>query len=105
MLTKNDAIKIAGEFVNQCRKINLVFDRVILFGSLAKDTNNINSDIDLALVSKQFTGDRFENALMIAPITKNFLEIDAQTFPTDYFERGDPFIAEILGNGIDILIN
>jgi hypothetical protein len=39
---------------------------------------------------------------MIAPITKNYLDIDAQTFPTEYFYKGDPFIQEILRTGIDI---
>jgi predicted nucleotidyltransferase len=102
MLTRQNAIDITKEFIDECRKINLVFDRVILFGSLAKDINNDNTDIDLALVSSQFTSDRFENALMIAPITKNYLDIDAQTFPTEYFYKGDPFIQEILRTGIDI---
>ncbi|MBM2814969.1 MAG: nucleotidyltransferase protein [Ignavibacteria bacterium] len=102
VFTKDDAIEITKEFIKQCQKINVVFDRVILFGSLAKDSNNTGADIDLALVSKQFTYDRFDNALMIAPITKNFLDIDAQTFPTDYFYKGDPFIDEILKTGIDI---
>jgi uncharacterized protein len=102
VFTKNDAIELTREFIRQCQKINIAFDRVILFGSFAKDSNNIDSDIDIALVSRQFTYDRFENALMIAPITKNFLDIDVQTFPTDYFNTGDPFIEEILGTGIDI---
>jgi len=55
----------------------------------------------LALVSKQFSYDKFENALMLAPITRKFLDIDAQTFPTEYFYRGDPIIEEILSTGID----
>ncbi|MDQ1267234.1 MAG: transf 2 protein [Bacteroidota bacterium] len=80
----------------------MFFDHAILFGSLAKNSNNIDSDIDLALVSSQFTNDRFENALMIAPVTKNFLNIDAQTFPTAYFLKGDPFIEEIIATGIEI---
>jgi predicted nucleotidyltransferase len=102
MLTRNDAIKLIKEFIEQCRNINVVFDKVILFGSLAKDVNCEYSDIDIALVSKQFGFDRFENALMIAPITKMFLDIDTQTFPSDYFFQGDPFIEEILGTGIEI---
>lgn len=102
MFTRNDAIEISKKFISECRNINLIFDRVILFGSFAKDTNNIDADIDLALVSRQFTNDRFENALLIAPISKNYLDIDAMTFPTDYFYKGDPFIEEILRTGIDI---
>jgi predicted nucleotidyltransferase len=102
MLTKKDAIIIISNFISDCKKINIIFSKVVLFGSLANDKASEGSDIDLALVSYQFTVDRFENALLIAPVTIKYLDIDAQTFPVDYFNNGDPFIHEILRTDIEI---
>ncbi len=37
-------------------------------------------------------------------IVSNFV-IETKTYPTDYFEKGDPFIDEIKKTGIEISIN
>lgn len=102
MSVKDDIMKIIRNFIEDCRKINIDFEKIILFGSYAKNNANNESDIDLALVSKSFTEDSFENALLIAPVTVKYLKIDAQTFPVSYFQKGDPFIQEILKTGIVI---
>jgi uncharacterized protein len=102
MLTRNDAIKIINNFINDCRNINIIFEKVIFFGSLSHDSASEDSDIDLALVSENFTGDRFHNNILIAPVLIKYLDIDAHTFPSYYFKNGDPFINEILRTGIVI---
>ncbi len=105
MFTKHAAIEIIKKFVRDCNKANIQFDKVILFGSVVGESTNDDSDIDVALVSREFTHDRFENAIKLAPISLKYNDIDAQTFPSDYFEQGDPFIEEILRSGIEIEIN
>ena len=61
--------------------------------------------IFVALVSDIFSYNQFENAKLIAPINLKYLDIDLKTFPTDYFEEGDPFIYEINRTGIPIDLN
>jgi predicted nucleotidyltransferase len=103
LFTKNDIIDLIKNFVTDCNSYDLKFDKVILFGSYAKNNQSEDSDIDLALISNQFSEDSFENALKIAPILLKYLNIDAVTFPSNYFENGDPFINEIKRTGL--LIN
>ena len=45
-------------FLNELSKNNFKIDKAYLFGSYAKGTNNEWSDIDLAVVSENFEGNR-----------------------------------------------
>lgn len=104
MLTRNDIINKVQLFTNQILLTGVPLDRVILFGSYAKDNATNNSDIDVALVSNIFSGFGFEDRKHFSKINikKEFLEIETKTFPTSYFENGDPFTNEIINTGIEI---
>ncbi|TAG17894.1 MAG: nucleotidyltransferase domain-containing protein [Cytophagia bacterium] len=102
MLTRAIALKTAKEFVGKCAEQNINFNKVILFGSTARDEARDDSDIDLLLVSDQFGHDQWENARLIARINKKYSTIEAHTYPTDYFATSDPFIDEVKKNGIEI---
>lgn len=105
MFTREFAIAKAKEFVLSCKKNNILFKNVILFGSAATNTHTQFSDIDLLLVSDSFGYNKWENSKLIAPINKHFSIIDAHTFPTAYYLKGDPLINEIKKTGIEIEIN
>jgi predicted nucleotidyltransferase len=98
-------ITLISEFVNQCKKLNIRFEKIILFGSVAAGRMNKQSDIDLALVSKQFSGLPFADRMLIAPAGLNFLNLDIQTYSPADFESGDPFIDEIKSTGIEIKLS
>jgi predicted nucleotidyltransferase len=82
--------------------------RVILFGSAARDMATEHSDIDLLVIAE--TSERFyERAasvlrtvrelsygLPLAPIVLTAKELQAR------LERGDQFIAEVVGTGVDL---
>lgn len=102
MLTREFAIATAKEFILSCEKSNIVFKNVILFGSAATNTTTEFSDIDLLLVSDSFGYNKWENSRLIAPINKHFSIIDAHTFPTAYYLKGDPLINEIKKTGIEL---
>ena len=102
MPTRAIALKTVHEFLGKCAEQNINFNKVILFGSTARDEARDDSDIDLLLVSDQFGYDRWENARLIARVNKKYSTIEAHTYPTDYFATGDPFIDEIKTNGIEI---
>jgi predicted nucleotidyltransferase len=100
MSAQEIAIAEIKNFVEQCSQRNIYFQQVMLFGSMASNRANADSDIDVLLVSDQFTEDRWENAKLIARVQKHFSTLDVHTFPTFYFQKGDPFINEIKRTGI-----
>ena len=55
------AISIINQFLKELEKNNISIERVILFGSYAHGTFNDWSDINLAIVSKAFEGERFKD--------------------------------------------
>ena len=103
MLTQEIAINTVTDFLKSCSEKNIFFKKVILFGSTVTGNLHPFSDIDVLLVSDQFGLSKWENAKLIAPINKKFTEIEAHTYPTKYFLKGDPFINEIKKTGIEIV--
>jgi uncharacterized protein len=81
-------------------RINSAF----LFGSFAKGNYNEWSDIDVALVSDDFIGNRFLDKDRIRRIT---LDIDFRLSPMPFntadFEVTNLFVKEILSSGIKII--
>lgn len=102
MLTRDVAVQLVKDFVKACEEQRIFFTKVILFGSTAQDTATQDSDIDVLLVSDQFEMNQWKNAGLIARINKKFSLIEAHTYPTAYFLKGDPFINEAKSTGIEI---
>lgn len=102
MLTREFAISIVTEFIQKLHYEGIDIQKAILFGSYAVNAQDEWSDIDLALVSDSFTGFGFEDKRSFAKINcqKAFSIIHTKTFPTIYFEKGDPFIDQIKNRGI-----
>lgn len=103
MLTRKTAIKTVKAFVKNCAEQNIHFNKVILFGSAMQGNTNPNSDIDLILVSDLFGYSKWENAGLIARINKKYSIIEAHTYPTEYFLKGDPFLNEVKKTGMEIV--
>jgi len=103
MLTKEDAIAKVRSFIDALLASGIPLDKVILFGSHAKRRQNPDSDIDVVLVSNIFTGFGFEDRKYFSKINirKEFVDIETKTYPSQYFEKGDPFIKEISKSGIE----
>ncbi|WP_352422891.1 nucleotidyltransferase domain-containing protein [Proteiniphilum sp.] len=75
--------------------------KAILFDSFAKGTQHEWSDIDVALVADEFTGLPDDCDLFpYIGIKKPYIRIESKTYPTRYFEQGDPLIDEIKKTGI-----
>jgi predicted nucleotidyltransferase len=104
MAPGKNVIERVQEFTTQLLASGIPLDRVILFGSQANGTANENSDVDVALVSSIFSGFGFEDRKHFSKINiqKPFVEIETRTYSTAYFEKGDPFISEILRSGIEV---
>lgn len=104
MLTREDAIERVKKFTKELIETGMPLDKVILFGSYAKNTQQEYSDIDVALVSTIFSGFGYEDRKHFSNINnkKPFIDIETKTYPTNYFLTGDPFVAEINNTGIEI---
>ena len=102
MLTQASAIDTIKKFISACNQKNILFKKVILFGSALKGNANEFSDIDVALISNQFSGNTFADWHLLSPIIIKFSRIEPHTFTAQYFEEGDPFIDEIKKTGLEI---
>jgi predicted nucleotidyltransferase len=107
MVNKSSAINIVSNFVIEIKTSGLNIKKAILFGSYARNEQREHSDIDLALAADEFSGFGFEDRKFFSKINikDEYMLIETKTYPTDYFEKGDPFIDEIKKTGIEIKIN
>ena len=96
--------KTVKSYVAQLENIGIHVQQAILFGSYAAGKHDEWSDIDLAIVSKDFIGNRFEDRNKIRKIT---LQVNSDISPMPYrpedFNDSDYFVKEILATGIRIV--
>jgi predicted nucleotidyltransferase len=77
---------------------------VYLFGSYAKNSNNFDSDIDVAVISDCFTDDPVANTLKLMKLRRKVdIRIESHPFTTAEFVASNPFVSEIVNTGIRIL--
>ena len=101
MLTStNNTIKIIKKYINILEHNNIPVQEVILFGSYLKGNPKEESDIDIAIVSNSFIGDRFQDRRKIVPLRR---KIDNRIEPLPLspkdFREGGNLIDEIKNNG------
>ena len=105
MFTQKDAIETVRNYAREVEAQGVHLRAVFLYGSYAKGTQHAWSDIDVALVADEFTGLYCDDGELFGyvPVKKPYIDIEARTYPTDYFLEGDPFIEEIKKTGIQII--
>lgn len=103
MLTKQIAIKKVKQFLNECQQLPFTIDKAIVFGSVAKGKIGENSDIDLALFSKNFSNNILKNLDLFGTVNIRFPEIDVHTYATaEYNKHKGVMIEQIKQTGIEI---
>ena len=103
MVTKTTAINTAKLFVDECKSAGLTFYKVFLFGSTVKNMRHEWSDIDLLLISDQFTDNVFNNLKLYSKINIKYPIIETHPYPTHYYKEGDDFINKISKESIEIV--
>lgn len=103
MAKKNiEIINIAKRLINELNKENIKILEAYLFGSYTLDKNTDLSDIDIALISDEFTGIRYLDVKKIGRIVRNIdYRIEIHTF-TKKDKRESMFLDEIIRNGIKV---
>ncbi len=92
---------IIEHFLEELEKNNINIEQAILFGSYARGTNTAWSDIDLAIISSDFEGDRFKDRNKIRRIKlKISSDLEPIPFPPDKFTPDDPFVKQIMKTGV-----
>ena len=78
-------------------------DAIILFGSYAKGTENEYSDIDIAIISRDFNDIIEDGAKLIGLTWKIDTRIEPHPITTeDYTNVSTPFVKEVLDTGIKV---
>lgn len=92
------------QFVDELKKNHIDIQQAFLFGSYARGTFDSWSDIDVALVSDDFSGSRFQDRNRVRKIK---LSVSSDLEPLPYrpedFTASDPFVKRILETGIRLV--
>lgn len=70
VITADSIVEIVKKYIEELEINNIPILEARIFGSYARGYNKEESDIDVALISSAFTGDRFEDRRRIVPLRR-----------------------------------
>jgi len=92
------------QYIQTLRDNQIAVWRLYLFGSRARGTAQMESDIDLAVFWDLDEIDGFDEDVQLMRLTRNVdLRIEPHSFSRKDFENPDPFVKEILATGQRLL--
>ncbi len=98
--SKNEIVEDIVKYVDELRKHGIPVQRAFLFGSWVTGRAGEESDIDVALVSDAFTGDRFLDRRRIVPLRRKInTRIEPIPFHQQSFDAGGHLVDEIKRHG------
>ena len=106
-MDKSQVVKIITKFVRALKDAGISVDRIILYGSYAKGAARLDSDIDIAVVSKDFGKDRVEEGMALFRIAgKIDSRLEPVPFSTKVYENDTwiPLVYEIREKGIELKV-
>ncbi len=104
MAERTDRLKkVINSFLKEIQKKYRI-DDAYLYGSFAKGTSHRWSDIDIAIISPDFSDDLFEERLLLMRLASAIDDrIEPRPFKKELFNRNDPLADEIQKNGIRLI--
>jgi predicted nucleotidyltransferase len=98
MLDRETVVEMTGQYAREVAKI-FNPSTIVLFGSYAKGTAKISSDIDIAVIFDNFTDDYIETSKQLYKIRRN---ISAYIKPVllDISNDNSGFVGDILKTGV-----
>jgi uncharacterized protein len=101
--TKKVVYEHVRRYIEELRRRDIKIAEAYLFGSYAKGTATEWSDIDLALLTKEFIGDSFDFKFLLMKIAR---DIDPDIEPHPYliteFKKDNPMSAEVMKTGVRV---
>jgi predicted nucleotidyltransferase len=97
-------IDIIKDYLASLRQNKILVEKAYLFGSYAKNTHDLNSDIDLALILKSLPDDKkFDMQVQLLLIASEFdTRIEPHPIASKDFNHSNPFASEIIKSGFEI---
>lgn len=93
---------ITEQYIRLLKK-SMVIEKVYLFGSCASGRLSPDSDIDIAVVSPDLTGDPVEDRMVLMRVRRSVdLRIEPHPFTADSFQPDHPLAKEIVVHGIQV---
>lgn len=104
-MDKTDALKIAQNYAEAVSNSNYKYLRIYLFGSYAKGNYNEDSDIDIAVVFKDYSS-LLDMQLELMRIRRKIdSRIEPHPFRESEFDLSNPIVNEIIKYGQEINIS
>ncbi len=105
MVASKDSIIIdVKKYIGVLRKHGIPIQKALLFGSWSRGSASEESDVDIALISTAFTGDRFLDRRKIVPLRRKINnKIEPMPFNPQTFDMGGNLIDEIIRHGEEIV--
>ncbi len=92
------------KFLEIIRESGIIVEEAYLFGSWVQGKANEWSDIDLAIVSPNFEGNRFyDRRKLDDALLEVDTDIQVHPYRPEDFNESNPFVVEILRTGIRII--
>jgi predicted nucleotidyltransferase len=99
---KVEIIETLRKLLSALKENKITVSEAYLFGSYANETNVEFSDIDVALVSDEFTGVRYLDIKKIGRIVRN-IDYRIEVHPFSVKDKGESmFLDEIIRTGIRV---
>ena len=104
-MAKPKAVKSIKRFIKALTQEGITVDRVVLYGSYARGKTRPDSDIDVAVISKDFGKDRVEEGMTLFRIAGRIdprlepIPISSDSYANDTWV---PLIYEIKEKGIEL---
>lgn len=101
---RNSKIRlIVRSFLKRLKESGIAVEKAYLFGSHARGHADEGSDIDVAIISRNFSGNRFDHMMFLFDVRRTIdLRLEPIPFHPDDFVKWDPLAGEILRYGIQV---
>ncbi len=106
MASFNNKRRVEEMIINYGKLVEKQVDvkHIYLYGSYAKGTYSPDSDIDIAVVGDDFSGDPIEDTLVLMKIRRKIdYRIEPRPFKTSDFNLSNPLAREIMNTGIKVV--
>lgn len=105
MAERNEVLNILQHYIRDV-KLKMPIDKVFLYGSYAKGTETEYSDVDVCFFSDYFENKKrvelLKNLILLGTPYYKDIYIEPNVFATSEIDTDNPFVKEILRNGIEI---
>ena len=94
-----EIVKAYGNLIKEKIKVRHLY----LYGSYAKGIHSPESDIDIAVVADNFSGDPIEDTMLLMKLRRKIdYRIEPHPFKTEEFNLSNPLAKEIITTGKEI---